>query len=72
MSDHAWVWIAGLVCRVGQNRISAPYMTVYLVSFLPKIPYIHRIYMVLANPTRLLQLDYVPRDLNIGVTTGYK
>jgi hypothetical protein len=25
-------------------------MTVYLVSFLPKIPYIHRIYMVLANP----------------------
>jgi len=26
-------------------------MTVYLVISLPKIPYIHRIYMVLANPT---------------------
>ena len=36
--------------RVGQNRIYAPYMTVYLVISLPKIPYIHRKYMVLANP----------------------
>jgi hypothetical protein len=35
--------------RVGQDRIYTPYMTVYLVNFLPKIPYIHRIYMVLAN-----------------------
>jgi len=26
-------------------------MTVYLVMSLPKIPYIYRIYMVLANPT---------------------
>jgi len=37
--------------RVGQNRIYTPYMTVYLVISLPKIQYIHRIYMVLANPT---------------------
>jgi hypothetical protein len=37
--------------RVGQNRIYAPYMAVYLVISLPKIPYIHRIYMVLAKPT---------------------
>jgi len=36
---------------VGQNRIYAPYMTVYLVISLPKIPYIHRIHMVLANPS---------------------
>jgi len=28
----------------------APYMTVYLVISLLKIPYIHRIYMVRANP----------------------
>jgi len=35
--------------RVGQNRIYTPYMTVYLVVSLPKIPYLHRIYMVLAN-----------------------
>ena len=39
------------ICRVGQNRIYTPYMTVYLVMSLPKIPYIYRIYMVLANPT---------------------
>ena len=38
------------ICRVGQNRIYTPYMNVYLVISLPKIPYIHRIYMVLANP----------------------
>ena len=36
--------------RVGQNRIYTPYLTVYLVISLPKIPYVHRIYMVLANP----------------------
>jgi hypothetical protein len=36
--------IDGMV-RVGQNRIYAPYMTVYLVIFLPKIPYIHNIYI---------------------------
>ena len=40
-----------LVNRVGQNRIYTPYMTVYFLIFLPRIPYIHRIYMVLANPT---------------------
>jgi len=39
------------ILTVGQNRIYAPYMTVYTVISLPKIPYIHRIYMVLANPT---------------------
>jgi hypothetical protein len=37
--------------RVGQNRIYTPYKTVNFVISLPKIPYIHRIYMVLANPT---------------------
>jgi hypothetical protein len=36
--------------RVDQNRIYTPYMTVFLVISLPKIPYVHRIYMVLANP----------------------
>jgi len=35
--------------RVGQNRTYAPYMTVYLVISVPKIPYIHRVYMVLAS-----------------------
>jgi len=44
---------SGPVCsktRVGQNCIYTLYMTVYLVVSLPKIPYIHRIYRVLANP----------------------
>jgi hypothetical protein len=36
--------------RVGQNRVCTPYMTVLLAISLPKVPYIHRIYMVLANP----------------------
>jgi hypothetical protein len=29
-----------------------PYITVYVVIALPKIPYIHLIFMVLANPKR--------------------
>jgi len=37
--------------RVGQKRMYTPYMTVYFVKPLPKVPYIHRVYMVLANPT---------------------
>jgi hypothetical protein len=40
--------------RVGQNRIYTPYITVYLKKRLLKIPYIHRIYMVLANPKLLI------------------
>jgi hypothetical protein len=43
------------IIRVGQNRIYTPYMTVYLVLSLPKIPYIRRIYMVLPNPTYKLK-----------------
>jgi hypothetical protein len=43
--------LARFTCRAGQNRIYAPYMTVLLVISLPEIPYIHRTYMVLANPT---------------------
>jgi len=39
-----------IITRVGQNRIYTPYMTVHSVISLPKIPYTHRIYMVLANP----------------------
>jgi len=34
-----------VIGRVGQNRISTPYMTIYLVIFLPKLPYIHHIYI---------------------------
>ena len=43
-------------CRVGQNRIFAPYMTVHLVISLTKTPYIQRIYRVLANPIHTVYL----------------
>jgi len=33
----------GSMCRVGQNRTYAPYLTVYLVISLPKIPYTHTV-----------------------------
>ena len=54
-----WMWCVTLlwgrpepyIYRVGQNRVYAPFMTVYLVISLPKMPYIHRICMVLANLT---------------------
>jgi hypothetical protein len=42
-----------LIYRVGHNRMYTPYMTVHLVISLPKLLYIHRIYMVLANPNYL-------------------
>ena len=32
------------VVRVGKNRIITPYMTVHLVTSLPKLPYLHRIH----------------------------
>jgi len=35
------IWI---MYRVGQNCIYTPYMTVYLMISLPKVPYLHRIY----------------------------
>ena len=45
--------------RVGQNRIYTPYMTAYSVISLPKILYIHRIYMVLANPKNEQYVSHV-------------
>jgi hypothetical protein len=45
--------------RVGQNRIYAPYMTLYLVISLPRIPYIHRIYMAPANPPHISSVSRI-------------
>ena len=42
---HAHTHTHSHIHRVGQNRIYTPYMTVYLMISLPKVPYIHRIYM---------------------------
>jgi len=41
-----------LTRRVGQNRVYTPSLTEYLVIFLPKILYIHRIYVIMANLTQ--------------------
>jgi hypothetical protein len=41
------------ICRVGQNHIYTTYMTVYLMISLSELLYIHRIYMVLANPKNM-------------------
>jgi hypothetical protein len=51
------------ICRVGQNRIYTYIYTVYLVISKPKIPYVHRIYMVLANPSYLMYMISMPRTL---------
>jgi hypothetical protein len=51
ISVYLYTMYINCICRVGQNRIFTPYMTVYMVISLPKILYTHRIYMVLANPT---------------------
>jgi len=39
--------------KEGQKRTYTPFLTVYLVISLPKLPFIHRIYMVLANPNSI-------------------
>jgi hypothetical protein len=49
-SEKPFWYVNTNIIRVGRNRINALYMNVYLVIFLPKIPYTNRIYMVLANP----------------------
>ena len=48
VSQQAWNFYfppKSLSLSVGQNRIYTPYMTVCMVVFLPKILYIHRIYL---------------------------
>ena len=51
-----WHYVSGTHCacqtsRVGQNCIYTLYMAVYLVISLQKMLYMHRVYMVWANPT---------------------
>jgi len=57
------------ICRVGQNHISAPYMTVCIVISLLKILYVYTVYtnkcMVLANPTYMLALLQHPKRVHI-------
>ena len=39
------IWQGNHLARVGQNHMYAPYITVYLLSSLPKLPYIHHTYI---------------------------
>jgi hypothetical protein len=55
-----------MVCRVGQNRLHAPYIAAYLVIFLPRIPNVPRLYMVPANPDGM-SLNTVCAHLARGV-----
>ena len=63
------------ISRVGQNRIYTYIYTVYLVISLPKIPYIHRIYMVLASPIYLVislpKIPYIHRIYMVLVSPIY-
>jgi len=52
----------GHTCRVGQNGVYAPYMTVLLVIFLPKLPC-----MVMPNPTHW----YIIRSYGKKSPRGY-
>jgi len=54
--EHQPVLLIVLMCRVGQNHIYTPYMTVCLVISLQKILYVHRIHMVLANPSYVFKI----------------
>ena len=57
------------VRRVGQNRIYTYIYAVYLVISLPKIPYINRIYMVLANPIYVMSVADTDEDGPPGRTS---
>jgi hypothetical protein len=54
------------MCRVGQNRIYTYIYTLYLVISKPKLPYVHRIYMVLANPMHVFARCGAERFLHCG------
>ena len=55
---------------VGQDCKQAPYITVYLVVSLPKTPYMHRVYMVLANPRHALASAHRHLALTNGHVLG--
>jgi len=46
--------------RIVHNRMYTPYLTVFLVISLPKIPYTHRIYMALVNSTYHTHAELMP------------
>jgi len=61
---------ASHVCRVGQNRIYTPYMTVYIVICLPKIPYIHRNIYIYINRNIYIYTEkyiYIHRNIYIYI-----
>ena len=67
-----------LLSRVDQNRIHTPYMTEYLAIFLPKIPYVRRVYIYGSGqpyflshpPNSMLLLSLVPASICVAAS-GY-
>jgi len=56
------------IYRVRQDRIYPPYMTFYTIESLQKTPWMHRIYMVLANPRYIVHSNKtVPTTFGHGL-----
>jgi phosphatidylserine synthase len=53
-------WPPGSNFRVGQNRVYTLHVTVYLVTYLPKIPYIRRIYTPHMTVYLVISLPKIP------------
>ena len=60
-----------ITSRIGQNRIYTPYMDVYMVIFLPKISYIHRIY-IWFWPTLITRRGFYCQSQNPGLIVNHK
>jgi len=58
------------IFKVGQNHTCAPYMTVCMVNFLLKMPYIHRIYIrTYGSSQPYLYHTYVHERIHKGTNT---
>jgi hypothetical protein len=49
--------LAWHMIRVGRNSIYAPYMTVYMMKSLPKLPYTHHIFIGSGQPNPVYDLS---------------
>jgi hypothetical protein len=58
------------ITGIGQNRTFTPCMKSYLIKYLQKLPCIHRIHVVLANPTNSQAATHLQaRTVHIPVGT---
>ena len=62
------------ISKVGQNRIYTPCMTVYLAIPLPKIPYVHRIYIWFWPTLQIIfgrHLNATPSSVSTSLEPSY-